>query len=122
MGWGSKLKKAVKKVTKAVTKPVTTVLKKVAPIALPLAGFALGGVGGAAIGALLPGLLKKDEGAGGGGGPPTGELNQVVGADGQPLTMPTVNSAAIEEARRKALLRRTQAGGRRSTILADKDY
>lgn len=37
-------------------------------------------------------------------------------------TMPTYNAAEVEAARKKALLRASMRGGRRSTILSDTSY
>lgn len=50
--------------------------------------------------------------------------NSLLDPDGldKPFTMPEANMEALAEARRRAMLRRQQAGGRDSTILADKDY
>ena len=39
-----------------------------------------------------------------------------------PGEIPTIDSVAIEEARRKSLLEQQARGGRRSTILSDKLY
>lgn len=140
---GKKLGKGVKKLGKGLEKAA----KKVAPIAIPiLAGMATGGLGAGAIGGLtMSGMTKtaayalgggllaskllkkkggKDESARGepdvtqpGFDDPAG-----VGEEIKPLAMPSMDTAAVEEARLLALRKRQAAGGRRSTILANIKY
>lgn len=112
MGLFSGVKNIVKKVAKPVTKIASKVNKEVVK---PLVGKPLAKIGG---------ILGLYESGGGGEGdlPLLSEDPAGVGKEAKPLEMPTANMAIVEEARRRAMLKRQAAGGRRSTILADTKY
>lgn len=93
----SKVGKVVEKIAKPIIKPLR-----------PLAEMA----------GLLPTLDAVDTGE----GEPLTDDPAGVGDEAKPLAIPTADTAVVQEARRRALLARTQASGRRSTILADKRY
>lgn len=103
-----KLKSVVKAVGKAAKQTTALALGVASPVLKPL------GLGG-----LQDKLLGREEGQ------DLGPLSLDPANAGdlvKPLVMPTIDSEAVESARREALLRRRRAGGRASTILADKRY
>lgn len=143
MGLFSKVKKGIKKLGRGLEKAA----KKVAPIAIPvLAGLATGGLAAGALGPMgmltRTGIAKAGAAALGGGllaqkllKPKGGKEKPGmkptdpgfadpagVGEEIKPGQMPTMDAASVEEARRRAMLKRQQAGGRRSTILANTRY